>query len=99
MPIPKQDLRRCLIKKFGFEAVEGSKHEAVALFLDDHKVATTRFSRSQRDIPDTILGIIAREICVQLGDLKSMYGCSLSREDYLELLRRTDHLRAATGQT
>jgi hypothetical protein len=93
MPIPKRNLRRCLIHKFHFEEVSGTKHEAVALFVDGRKIATTRFSSSHRDIDDTILRQIARQIWVQLGYLKKMYDCTKNPEDYHEHLRRTGHLQ------
>ena len=93
MPIPKEDLRRCLIRKFGFEETEGSKHEAVALYIDGYKVATTRFSRSHGQISDPILTQIAQQIWVQLGYLKKMVECTKSKDDYLAHLRNTDHLK------
>jgi len=91
MAIPKDDLRRCLIGKFGFEEIEGTRHEAVSLIVDGRKVATTRFSRSHREIDDAILGLVAKELWVTLGYLKRMYGCTRSREDYLKYL--TDNRR------
>ncbi|GEM_PF-3364209 len=92
MLIQKEDLRRCLISKFGFEEVAGSKHEAVLIFVGGRKVATTRFSRSQRNIDDTIMKLIARQIWVQLGYLKQMYNCARFREDYLRHLVQNGHI-------
>jgi hypothetical protein len=92
MPIAKRDLRECLMQKFGFQEVQGARHEAVALFVSGKKVATARFSRSHATIDDTILQMIAREIWVQTGYLKKMYGCTKSRNDYLDLLGETGHL-------
>lgn len=92
MPISKRDLRRSLIKKFYFQEVPGSRHEAVALFVGDEKVATARFLRSHTEISDNILTLIAREIWVNLGYLKRMYDCTRSRQDYLDRLRETGHL-------
>jgi len=92
MPIPKRDIRRCLMKKFHFQEVPSSKHEAVALFVGEKKVATARFSRSHRELSDNILRLIAREIWVNLGYLKRTYDCTKSCQDYLDRLRETDHL-------
>jgi len=92
MPIQKRDLRQCLTGKFGFEEVEGSRHEAVTLFIEGRKIATARFSRSHSDVGDEILGLIAKEIRVQLNFLKRMYGCTKSRDDYLNHLRDTGYL-------
>lgn len=87
MPMRKRDLQDSLVQKFGFEEVEGSRHDAVSLIVDGRKVATTRFSRGGSEIGDAILTMIARQIWVPLGFLKGMYACTKSREDYLERLR------------
>jgi|GEM_PF-3627734 len=50
MPIEKRSLRQTLLTKFHFEEVPGSKHEAVALFIDDKKVATTRSNKSNPSV-------------------------------------------------
>ncbi len=92
MPIPKKDLRRRLIKKFHFQQVSGSRHEAVALFVDGRKVATTRFSRSGKDVSDKILSLIARQIRVNLGYLKQMHGCTKGSDDYMDHLRKTGYI-------
>jgi hypothetical protein len=85
----KSELRSCLIKKFGFSEVQGSKHEAVSLYLEGKKVATTRFSRSakKKDLDDQILKLIAREIWVQTNYLKKMVGCKISKDEYLLFLQ------------
>ena len=92
MPKAKRDLRRCLIQKFGFSEVAGSRHDAVSLMVDGKKVATTRFSRSVQEIDDIVLGLIARELWVNLNALKRMCECTISRDDYLQMLRRAGHL-------
>lgn len=92
MPIPKGKLRRCLVQKFRFQEVPGSRHEAVALFADDKKIATARFSRSRTEIDDNVLTLIARELWVNLGYLKRMYDCTKGYQDYLDRLRKTGHL-------
>jgi len=92
MPIDKKDLRRCLVQKFGFQDVPGTKHDAVALFVKDRKVATTRFSRGRDTINPAILSQIAKQIWVQLSYLQGMYDWHNSCEDYLELLRHNDRL-------
>jgi len=92
MPIEKKDLRRCLVQKFGFEQVPGTRHDAVALFVGGRKVATTRFSRGHDDINPAILSQIAKQIWVQLAYLQGMYDCHNSRQDYIELLRQSGRI-------
>ena len=93
MVIPKRNLQKCLRKKFGFVDVGGSKHDALALFYEDRKVATVRFSFGQREIDDTILKLIAKEAWVQLGFLKGMYSCKKSEQDYIKFLDENNLLR------
>ena len=90
MAIKKRDLYQCLLTKFGFEEVSGSRHEAVAIVVEGRKIATTRFSRAGHEICNQILTMMARQLWVQLGFLKKMYGCSKDRDDYLDHLRRTN---------
>ena len=92
MPITKSDLRRCLVQKFGFSDVSGSKHEALSLIVDGRNVATTRFSRSWNDIDDSMLRQIARELWSKAQDLRQMCDCTISRDEYLQKLYREGHL-------
>lgn len=92
MAISKNDLRKCLLKKFGFQEVAGSKHEAVSLFVNGKKVATTRFSRSHRDLSDKTLRLIARELWVQLSYLREMHGCTKGLDEYLSHLEKYGYL-------
>ena len=92
MPKSKNDLRRCLVRKFGFAEVAGSKHEALSLIVDGRKVATTRFSHSWRDIDDSMLRQIARELWVTSQDLKRMVNCTLSRDEYLSRLQSQGYM-------
>lgn len=80
------------MRKFGFEEVAGSKHEALSLIVGGRKVATTRFSRSWQDIDDSILRLIARELWVTAKDLKQMCDCLISHEQYLQRLRNEGRL-------
>lgn len=89
MAVRRKDLEEKLVHKFGFEAVEGKKHDAFSLFVNGQKVASTRFSRGHDEINDAIQTLMARQIGVQqLGFFKQMYLCTKSRDDYLDLLRK-----------
>lgn len=92
MPMAKRDIRDCLMRKFGFEAVAGSLHDAVALKVGGKKVATVRFSRAHSQIDDTILTLMAREARVNRAQLRKMCECTISAEQYLTLMRRRGFL-------
>ena len=94
MPISKKEIKKGLSGKFGFREVEGSRHEAIAFFYNEQKIATTRFSRGgSDDIGDMLLKVMAREIRVQrLSFLKEMIGCTKNLNDYINLLREEGYL-------
>ena len=92
MEITKKDLQSKLVTKFHFQTVDGSRHEALALFVDGRKVATCRFSRSHRSLSRQVLTLIARELWVQSGYLTRMYSCTIGRCDYLQHLQETGKL-------
>jgi hypothetical protein len=87
MPIPKKKLKRKLRTKFLFEESDGSKHEIMSLVIDGKKVVYTLFSKSHTDIGDDLLKLIARQLAVNSGYLREMYGCTKSRKEYIELLK------------
>lgn len=90
MPYQKRIIRNCLISKFGFEEVEGSRHEAVAFFYEGKKVATTRFSRKRKgnDIDNDLLGEMAKQIHVYtLNFFKGMVDCTQSRDAFIKRLK------------
>ena len=94
MPITKRQFRRCLKRKFGFEEVAGSKHEALSLIVSGKKVATTRFSRSRsgQDIGSTLLSQMAGQLWVNSMILQQMYSCDVDRDEYLKLLQQQGRL-------
>lgn len=94
MAISKRKLIGCLEKKFHFEPVAGSRHDAVALFIDGSKVATTRFSRSHEDVSESLLRQIAKQCRVQLGEFKGMYECTVSYDDYIDLLTQQGYIKS-----
>jgi hypothetical protein len=88
MPIKKRVVQSSLMGKFGFIEVEGSEHDAVSLFVQGKKIATTRFSRGHREISDDILGLMAKQIGVNLATFKNMIGCTVELQEYLRILRQ-----------
>jgi len=95
MPLTNKQVRQLLLQKFKFQAVEGTKHDAVAFSYGGKKVATTRFSRrSGQEIGDTLLKLIAQQVQVDsLKFCKDMINCTNSYEDYLKSSRKRALLR------
>ncbi len=89
MSIEKNKLRKCLLKKFEFTKSKKKKHRSVSLIINGKKVASTLFSGSHHTLDDSILALIAKELWVKLAFLKEMYGCTKSRDNYIEHLRKS----------
>ena len=94
MSMRKREIRRTLLRKFSFQEVPGSRHEAVAFYFGNEKIATTRFSRgSGSDIGDDLLAVMAKEVRVcQLRFFREMIDCTRSYDDYVGRLREGGYI-------
>jgi hypothetical protein len=89
--LKKRDIHTKLISKFEFTRSEGS-HEKFSLYVDGCKILTTHTSRSHNDIDDSLLKLMAREMGVlRLQIIKDMFDCTVSRQDYLRILRENGY--------
>lgn len=96
--ITKSRLKGSLLRKFHFQQVAGSKHEAVALVVGGRKVATTRFSRGLKSeaLGPSLLSKIAQQIRLPPGSLGMLHGmvdCSVGEDEYLAELRDGGYLQ------
>ena len=86
MTLKKRDIHSKLVSKFKFTRLETS-HEKFSLYIDGHKILSTHTSRSHEDIDNTLLLLMAKEMGVdKLNTIKQMFECTISREDYLQIL-------------
>ncbi|MCC7353270.1 MAG: hypothetical protein IT330_05885 [Anaerolineae bacterium] len=91
MSIEKDALSDCLVKKLHFMPAGGTNHQLYALYYPDGKVSTyLDRHRSKRDVDDKILKWIAKQMRVNMGQLKRLYSCTLTYEWYLEHLMNLD---------
>lgn len=70
--------------KFGFEEVPKSRHDSYQLYYGEKRVAMTYMSRGHREIQDSILSKMAKQIGVNLGIFKEMIDCTIDRRGYLQ---------------
>jgi hypothetical protein len=89
VPLPQRDVKETLLNKFGFVEIQGRKHDGLAFYYMDRRVATTWFSRApRRDLHDEILKQMAEQVGVHtLNFFKGMIKCSQSLDDYVQRLR------------
>jgi len=84
MPRRKDDIERGLLHK-GFAKGEGDHRYFTYHNLKGEKTAVftkTSHSPKMRDIPDGLLGLMAKQCRLSKGDFLNLIDCPLSREDY-----------------
>jgi hypothetical protein len=89
MPRSKSKVESALKSK-GFEQIEGDHHFFVYLTVDGRKTtAKTKTSHTpkMKDIPDTLLGLMAKQCHLTKNEFLKLVDCTLSREGYEEILR------------
>ncbi|MCL4553107.1 MAG: hypothetical protein M1305_06110 [Candidatus Marsarchaeota archaeon] len=93
MPMLKRDLTRRLIEKCHFEFSEAKGHNKLSLKVNGRTVALTFLSRSYSELDDSMLRSIAHEIGgITLRQLIRLCECTISRDEYMELLRQNGRL-------
>lgn len=94
MPRNKSKVESALKGK-GFEQTEGDHHYFVYLTLEGKKTtARTKTSHTpkMKDIPDNILGLMARQCHLTKQEFLNLVDCPLDRKRYEEILRKKNIL-------
>ncbi len=84
MPRNKQDVEQSLKRK-GFMRKEGDHHYFVYHTMSGLKTAIftkTSHTPKMRDIPDNLLGQMARQCRLSKSEFLDLVDCPLSREEY-----------------
>ena len=92
MAIKKRTLIRTLETKLGFVFIGGAKHDAYTCVVSGKRIATARVSRGHKEISDSILRQIAKQLWITLAELKRLIDCSMTLDEYLERLRQQGKL-------
>ena len=91
MPRARRDVENALVSK-GFVEGPGDHHFLIYYTKAGVKtIARTKTSRSGRDIPDNLLGQMAKQCKVSKQQFLALVDCGLSRDGYEDVL-------VATGQ-
>ncbi len=88
MPLAARALRTALTGKFGFTC-DGSgrgPHDKYKLEIDGVWVAHTQVSRGARDIDDSLVSAIGRQLGVTRRQVYDMVECRIDRPSYLDLV-------------
>ncbi len=94
MPRPRQKTESAFSTK-GLKREEGSHHTKWKLFdeRDRYTGIKTRTSRSGKDIDDTILSLIRKQLKFDTKEeLLDFIDCDWKRDDYFDMLRRKKEL-------
>lgn len=89
MSRPKSVVEGALEKK-GFRKAEGDHHYFYYVNKDGKKTMSrtkTSHSRKMKDIPDSLLSQMARQVQLSKKDFLLLVDCPMSRDDYDERLK------------
>jgi hypothetical protein len=76
--------------KLRYQREEGRNHVIYTLVLSGHQFGWTKVSRgsSYRTLDDTLLGKVARQVHLQLGQFKRAIECTINWPKYAQILRQ-----------
>lgn len=85
MPKPVHAVSAALLKK-GFQA-RSSHHTFYHLYVDGKKTLVfTKISHGEREISDSLLKLMARQLRLSRAEFIRLIECPLSAQEYLRLL-------------
>lgn len=88
MPKPRRTVMAALVRK-GFASSEGDHTYYIYHTLDGRKtLAKTKVSHSGKEVPDPVLGMMARQCKLTVHEFRDLVDCPLSREQYEAILAR-----------
>ena len=67
--------------------LQTSHHKTATLYYEGRAIIRTRISHGQGDIPPIIVAKMRSQLKVTEAQLRALVDCSLSYEDYIELLK------------
>ncbi|MGE0085531.1 MAG: hypothetical protein AB7S75_14055 [Desulfococcaceae bacterium] len=85
MPVSVRILDHILVNILGFERRMG-RHQIYVLRIGEKQVARTLISHGVREISDSLLSLIARQMRITPVQLKKIISGELGRTDYYHLL-------------
>lgn len=88
MPRRKDDIEQGLLRK-GFVKREGDHHFFIYYNLKGEKTAVftkTSHTPKMREIPDNLLGLMAKQCRLNKADFLNLVDCPLSRDEYEQKL-------------
>jgi hypothetical protein len=93
MPAERRAVDQTLTRRTKLRYVREDKrdHDVYALVLSGYQFGWTKISRgtSYRTLDDSILAKIARQVNLQLNELKAAIACTVNWPEYAAILKRT----------
>lgn len=89
MPLDARDVERHLRRKFGFSraATHSVDHHWYELEIPGLPTILTKVSHSEREIPDSLLTAMARQVRVRRPFFVGMIQCTHSKADYVKQVK------------
>jgi hypothetical protein len=86
MPLSARKVDRALVHKAGFIR-QDRRHRVYLLEVAGRTVAQTLMSHGAREIDDSLIALMARQIGLTSQQFKDLVNCPLTRQAYLHLLQ------------
>jgi hypothetical protein len=83
MPTKSRDMERMLTGKLEAQTREGSSHTKYFVTYEGTLLGRTLLSRGSGDIPDNLMGAMARQLGVSGQQLRFLLDCSWQYDDYV----------------
>jgi len=85
MPVSVRRMDHILVHVLGFERRMG-KHQVYILRLNGRQVVRTLISHGAREISDDLMALMAKQMKINLTQLKKIIAGEIGREEYLSLI-------------
>lgn len=92
MQINAADLRR-VFAKLKVETVECKHHIRGFVVVDGRRVLSLHFSNGRKDMWGSVAHLFRRSLHLSQSEFEELVRCTLSREEFVEILRSKDILR------
>jgi|GEM_PF-4674554 len=91
MQVTKQEASR-IMQKLDVEEVPCKHHRAGFLVVDGIRILKIHFSNGAGSMPPTVAHLFRKSLKLSVPEFRQLAGCTLSRNQYVELLRQKSQI-------
>jgi hypothetical protein len=83
-----------IVRKLQIDEISCKHHHAGFLVVDGMRVLKVHYSLGAGDMPPTVAHLFRKSLKLSMAEFQKLVGCTLTREDYLQILREKGYLRS-----